>query len=111
MENKRLTTNQGVPVSNNQSSLTVGERGPVLLQDVHLIEKLAPFDPERIPERVVHAKGAGAHGYFQVYQSMAKHTCAKFLQDPKKTTPVFVRFSTVVGSRGSADTARAPTSA
>src|SRR3990172_2080145 len=108
MENKRLTTNQGVPVSNNQSSLTVGERGPVLLQDVHFIEKLAHFDRERIPERVVHAKGAGAHGYFQAYRSMAEFTCAKFLQDPKKETPVFVRFSTVVGSRGSADTARDP---
>ena len=96
------------PVSNNQSSLTVGERGPVLLQDVHLIEKLAHFDRERIPERVVHAKGAGAHGYFQAYKSMSEYTCAKFLQDPKKETPVFVRFSTVVGSRGSADTARDP---
>jgi catalase len=108
MKDKHLTTNQGVPVSDNQNSLTVGERGPVLLQDVNLIEKLAHFDRERIPERVVHAKGAGAHGYFQVYESMAKYTCAKFLQDPKKKTPVFVRFSTVVGSRGSADTARDP---
>jgi len=108
MKNKHLTTNQGVPVSDNQNSLTVGERGPVLLQDVHLIEKLAHFDRERIPERVVHAKGAGAHGYFQVYKSMAKYTCAKFLQNPKKKTPVFVRFSTVVGSKGSADTARDP---
>ncbi len=108
MKDKHLTTNQGVPVSDNQNSLTAGERGPVMLQDVHLIEKLAHFDRERIPERVVHAKGAGAHGYFQVYKSMAKYTCAKFLQDPKKKTPVFVRFSTVVGSRGSADTARDP---
>jgi catalase len=108
MKEKHLTTNQGVPVSDNQNSLTVGERGPVLLQDVHLIEKLAHFDRERIPERVVHAKGAGAHGYFQVYKSMAKYTCAKFLQDPEKKTPVFVRFSTVVGARGSADTARDP---
>jgi catalase len=108
MKDKHLTTNQGVSVSDNQNSLTVGERGPVLLQDVHLIEKLAHFDRERIPERVVHAKGAGAHGYFQVYKSMAKYTCAKFLQDPKKKTPVFVRFSTVVGARGSADTARDP---
>jgi catalase len=108
MKDKQLTTNQGVPVSDNQNSLTVGERGPVLLQDVHLIEKLAHFDRERIPERVVHAKGAGAHGYFQVYKSMAKYTCAKFLQDPKKKTPVFVRFSTVVGARGSADSARDP---
>lgn len=108
MKEKHLTTNQGVPVSDNQNSLTVGERGPVLLQDVHLIEKLAHFDRERIPERVVHAKGAGAHGYFQVYKSMAKYTCAKFLQDSQKKTPVFVRFSTVVGARGSADTARDP---
>ncbi|MGD0977940.1 MAG: catalase [Candidatus Bathyarchaeia archaeon] len=108
MKDKHLTTNQGVPVSDNQNSLTAGQRGPVLLQDVHLIEKLAHFDRERIPERVVHAKGAGAHGYFQVYKSMEKHTCAKFLQDPKKKTPVFVRFSTVVGARGSADTARDP---
>jgi catalase len=108
MKNKHLTTNQGAPVSNNQNSLAAGERGPVLLQDVHLIEKLAHFDRERIPERVVHAKGAGAHGYFQVYKSMAKYTCAKFLQDPKKKTPVFVRFSTVVPFRGSADTVRDP---
>jgi catalase len=108
MKDKHLTTNQGVPVSDNQNSLTAGQRGPVLLQDVHLIEKLAHFDRERIPERVVHAKGAGAHGYFQVYKSIAKYTCAKFLQDPKKKTPVFVRFSTVVGARGSADTARDP---
>jgi catalase len=105
---KQLTTDQCVPVSDNQNSLTVGERGPGLLQDVHLVEKLAHFDRERIPERVVHAKGAGAHGYFQVHKSMAKYTSAKFLQDPKKKTPVFVRFSTVVGPRGSADTARDP---
>jgi len=103
-----LTTNQGVPVPDNQNSLTVGERGPVLLQDVHLIEKLSHFDRERIPERVVHAKGAGAHGYFQVYKTMAKYTRASFLQDPRKKTPVLVRFSTVVGAKGSADTARDP---
>lgn len=105
---KTLTTDQGVPVTDNQNSLTAGQRGPVLLQDVHLIEKLAHFDRERIPERVVHAKGAGAHGYFQVYTSMAQYTKAKFLQDPKKKTPVFVRFSIVVGARGSADSARDP---
>ena len=108
MKDKHLTTNQGVPVSDNQNSVTVGERGPVLLQNVHLIEKLAHFDRERIPERVVHAKGAGAHGYFQVYKRMSKYTCANFLQDPKEQTPVFIRFSTVVGARGSADTARDP---
>jgi catalase len=108
MAKKTLTTDQGVPVADNQSSLTAGQRGPVLLQDVHLIEKLAHFDRERIPERVVHAKGAGAHGYFQVYKSMAEFTKAKFLQDQKKKTPVFVRFSTVVGARGSADSVRDP---
>lgn len=105
---KRLTTNQGVPITDNQNSLTVGERGPVLLQDVQFVEKMAHFDRERIPERVVHAKGAGAHGFFQVYKSMAPYTKAKFLQDPKKKNPVFVRFSTVTGGRGSADTVRDP---
>ena len=108
MKEKRLTTNQAVPISDNQNSLTVGERGPVLLQDVQFIEKMAHFDRERIPERVVHAKGAGAHGYFEVYKSMAPYTKAKFLQIPKKKTPVFVRFSTVTGGRGSADTVRDP---
>ncbi len=108
MAKKTLTTNQGVPVSDNQNSLSAGQRGPVLLEDVHLIEKLAHFDRERIPERVVHAKGAGAHGYFQVYKSMAEYTKAAFLRDPKKKTPVFVRFSTVVGARGSADSVRDP---
>ncbi|HEX7474338.1 MAG TPA: catalase, partial [Dehalococcoidales bacterium] len=77
MEDKHLTTNQGVPVTDNQNSLTVGQRGPVLLQDVQFIEKMAHFDRERIPERVVHAKGAGAHGYFQVYKSMKPDTKAK----------------------------------
>ena len=72
MGDKYLTTNQGAPVTDNQNSLTVGERGPVVLQDVHLIEKLAHFDRERIPERVVHAKVQGAHGFFQVYKSMAQ---------------------------------------
>ena len=108
MKDRYLTTNQGAPVTDNQNSLTINERGPVLLQDFQLIEKLAHFDRERIPERVVHAKGAGAYGYFQVYKSMAQYTKASFLQDPKKQTPVFVRFSTVVGARGSADTARDP---
>ena len=108
MNEKHLTTNQGLPISDNQNSLTVGERGPVLLQDVHFIEKMAHFDRERIPERVVHAKGTGAHGYFQVYKSMAAYTKATFLQDPEKKTPVFVRFSTVTGGRGSADTVRDP---
>src|SRR5665648_850211 len=108
MKEKHLTTNQGVPISDNQNSATVGERGPVLLQDVQFIEKISHFDRERIPERVVHAKGAGAHGYFQVYKNMMPYTKAKFLQDPEKKTPVFVRFSTVTGGRGSADAVRDP---
>ena len=83
MQAKKFTTNKGVPVSDNQDSLAVGERGPVLLQDVHFIEKMAHFDRERTPERGVHAKGARADGYFQVYKSMAPNLKAKFLQDPK----------------------------
>jgi len=101
-----LTTNQGVRVSHTDDSLKAGPRGPTIMEDFHFREKLTHFDHERIPERVVHARGSGAHGYFQVYESMAEYTKAKFLQDPDKKTPVFVRFSTVVGSRGSADTVR-----
>lgn len=106
MAEEKMTTNQGYPIVNDDSSLTVGNRGPTLLEDFQFIEKIAHFDRERIPERVVHAKGAGAFGYFQVYKSMADYTRAKFLQDPSKQTPVFVRFSTVAGGRGSADTVR-----
>ena len=101
-----LTTNQGLRINDDQNSLKAGERGPSLLEDFHLREKLTHFDHERIPERVVHARGAGAHGVFQVYESLAPLTKARFLQDPAAETPVFVRFSTVVGSRGSADLAR-----
>ncbi|MEH1831782.1 MAG: catalase [Nostoc sp.] len=101
-----LTTNQGVRVNNTNDSLKAGERGPTLIEDFHFREKLAHFDRERIPERVVHARGAGVHGYFQPYESLAEYTKAKFLQDPSVKTPVFVRFSTVAGFRGSADTAR-----
>jgi len=101
-----LTTNQGVRINDNQNSLKVGSRGPTLLEDFHFREKITHFDHERIPERVVHARGSGAHGYFQVYEPMAEYTMAKFLQNPDIKTPVFVRFSTVVGSRGSADTVR-----
>ncbi|MDF2685304.1 MAG: Catalase [Clostridia bacterium] len=104
--NKKLTTNQGVGVASTDDSLKAGVRGPTLMEDFHFREKLTHFDHERIPERVVHARGFGAHGYFQVYKPMAEFTKAKFLQDPSKKTPVFVRFSTVVGSRGSADTVR-----
>ena len=101
-----LTTNQGLRISDNQNSLRGGARGPTLLEDHILREKIMHFDHERIPERVVHARGAAAHGTFEVYESMRKYTKAGFLQDPKVKTPVFVRFSTVAGFRGSADTAR-----
>lgn len=106
MRDDYLTTNQGNPVTDDQNSLSIGERGPTLLQDIVLLEKLAHFDRERIPERVVHAKGAGAHGYFKVYKNMSLYTKADFLQNPLKETPVFVRFSVVVGSKGVADTVR-----
>jgi catalase len=102
----KLTTNQGVKVDDTDNSLKVGTRGPSLREDFHFQEKLTHFDRERIPERVVHARGSGAHGYFQPYESMAEFTKAKFLQDPSIKTPVFVRFSTVGGSRGSADSVR-----
>ena len=101
-----LTTNQGVRIHDNQNSLKTGDRGPSLLEDFILREKITHFDHERIPERVVHARGSAAHGYFQVYESMAEYTKAGFLQDPGVKTPVFVRFSTVAGSRGSTDLAR-----
>src|ERR1700694_4033320 len=101
-----LTTNQGLRINDDQNSLKAGHRGPSLLEDFHLREKITHFDHERIPERVVHARGSGAHGYFQVYESMVEFTRARFLQDPTVKTPVFVRFSTVAGSRGSSDLAR-----
>ncbi|MGH8065042.1 MAG: catalase, partial [Candidatus Entotheonellia bacterium] len=101
-----LTTNQGLRINDDQNSLKAGARGPSLLEDFHFREKMTHFDHERIPERIVHARGAAAHGYFQVYESMAPYTKAKFLQDPSVKTPVFVRFSTVVGSRGATDLAR-----
>ncbi len=107
-DNKKLTTAFGIPVGDDQNSLTAGPRGPVLLQDVHLLEKLLHFDRERIPERVVHAKGAGAHGYFEVTADMTRYTKAKFLSQVGQRTEVFVRFSTVGGERGSADAARDP---
>lgn len=100
------TTNQGHPIGDDQNSLKAGVRGPTLLEDHLLREKIQHFDQERIPERVVHARGSAAHGYFQVYAPMTEFTTAKVLQDPSVKTPVFVRFSTVLGSRGSPDTAR-----
>jgi len=101
-----LTTNQGVNVAENQNSLKAGTRGPTLLEDFILREKITSFDHERIPERVVHARGSAAHGVFELYEPMTEYTSAGFLQDPAVKTPVFVRFSTVAGSRGSLDTAR-----
>lgn len=101
-----LTTNFGVKLTDTDNSLKAGERGPTLLEDFHFREKISHFDHERIPERVVHARGAGAHGYFQLYSSQSELTHAHFLNHPEKKTPVFVRFSTVLGSRGSADTVR-----
>jgi catalase len=105
-EKQLLTSNQGLPINDDQNSLRTGERGATLLEDFILREKITHFDHERIPERIVHARGAAAHGYFQVYESMSKYTKAHFLQDPSLKTPVFVRFSTVAGSRGSTDLAR-----
>jgi catalase len=101
-----LTTNQGLRINDDQNSLKAGDRGATLLEDFMLREKITHFDHERIPERIVHARGSGAHGFFQVYKPMGKYTKANFLNDPSIKTPVFVRFSTVAGSRGSSDLAR-----
>jgi catalase len=105
-ENFPLTTNQGVRIADDQNSLRAGTRGPTLLEDFILREKITHFDHERIPERIVHARGSAAHGYFQPYESLSAITKADFLSDPEKITPVFVRFSTVQGGAGSADTVR-----
>ena len=103
---RTLTTNQGVPVADNQHSLKAGLRGPALLEDFILREKITHFDHERIPERIVHARGSGAHGYFECYAPLSKITRASVFAEAGKRTPVFVRFSTVAGERGSTDTAR-----
>ena len=108
MKDKTLTTEAGAPVADNQNSQTAGPSGPILIQDHHLIEKLAHFDRERIPERVVHAKGSGAHGYFEVSADCSRWTRAKFLSSVGKRTELFARFSTVAGEKGSADTVRDP---
>ncbi|MFN3718872.1 MAG: catalase C [Rhizobium rhizophilum] len=101
-----LTTAQGGPVSDDQNSLRVGPRGPLVMDDFHFREKIFHFDHERIPERVVHARGYGAHGYFETYESLADYTKADFFQRPGEKTEAFVRFSTVAGNKGSADLAR-----
>jgi len=103
---KILTTAAGIPVGDNQTSLTAGERGPTLLQDHYLLEKLAHFNRERIPERVVHAKAAGAHGVLTITNDITKYTKAKIFSEVGKKTKVFGRFSTVAGEKGSADTVR-----
>jgi catalase len=105
-QNEFLTTDSGVRINDDQNSLTAGDRGPTLMEDFHFREKMTHFDHENIPERVVHARGSAAHGYFELTHSMSKYTKAKFLQTPGTRTPVFARFSTVVGSRGSTDLAR-----
>lgn len=103
---KSLTTNQGLKMAEDEFSLKAGERGPTLLEDFHFREKMTHFDHERIPERVVHARGYAAHGVFEAYESLEHLTKAKFLSEKGKKTPVFVRFSTVAGSKGSAETVR-----
>src|SRR5579875_2048825 len=105
-DDSRLTTDQGVRVEHTDDSLTAGDRGPTLMEDFHFREKLTHFDHERIPERVVHARGAGAYGYFECYEPLTEFTCADFLSEAGRRTSTFVRFSTVAGSRGSADTVR-----
>ena len=105
-ERPPLTTAQGIPIENNQSSLSPYERGPTLLEDFILREKITHFDHERIPERVVHARGSGAHGYFELTHSLKKYTTARVLTETGKRVPMFVRFSTVAGGAGSVDTPR-----
>lgn len=101
-----LTTNQGLKINDDNNSLKSGERGPSLLEDFILREKITHFDHERIPERIVHARGSAAHGYFELYKPLEKYTKAGFLNDTSIKTPVFTRFSTVAGSKGSTDLAR-----
>ncbi|MET0171611.1 MAG: catalase C, partial [Agrobacterium vaccinii] len=101
-----MTTAQGGPVADDQNSLRIGARGPLVVDDFYFREKMFHFDHERIPERVVHARGYGAHGYFETYESLADYTKADIFQRKGEKTPVFVRFSTVAGNKGSADLAR-----
>jgi catalase len=101
-----LTTAQGIPVADDQNTLRYGARGPALLEDFHFREKIFHFDHERIPERVVHARGYGAHGYFELTEALSEVTRADIFQRVGERTPAFVRFSTVAGSKGSADLAR-----
>jgi catalase len=102
------TTESGIPAASDEYSLTVGPQGPTVLHDAYLVQKIQHFNRERVPERVVHAKGSGAHGFFEVTADVTEWTCASFLSEVGKRTPVFARFSTVAGELGSADTARDP---
>ena len=99
-----MTTSKGQQIDDNQNTVTAGEYGPAVMSDFHLIDKLSSFDRERIPERVVHAKGAGAYGYFKVTHDITKYTKAKIFESIGKVTPMFARFSTVAGEKGAADT-------
>jgi len=107
-DRRTLTTESGAPVADNQNSQTAGPAGPVLLQDQHLVEKLARFNRERIPERVVHARGSGAYGYFEVAHDMSAYTRAKVLNGVGTRSETFVRFSTVAGGRGAPEAVRDP---
>ena len=101
-----LTTQQGIVIADNQNSLKAGRRGPALLEDFILREKITHFDHERIPERIVHARGSAAHGYFELTESLEQYTTAKVLTEVGEQTPLFTRFSTVAGGAGSVDTPR-----
>ena len=105
-DTRAMTTQQGVVISDNQNSLRANTRGPTLLEDFVLREKITHFDHERIPERVVHARGSAAHGYFELTESLEEYTTAKILTETGKQTPLFTRFSTVAGNKGSKDTPR-----
>src|ERR1700680_2324027 len=107
-DKKRLTTGAGIPVGDNQNAKTVGPRGPVLIEDFHLVEKMAHFNRERIPERVVHAKGSGAYGHLKITGDITKYTKAKLFSKIGNTCECVVRFSTVGGEKGSADSDRDP---
>jgi catalase len=104
----RTTTDAGIPAASDEHSLTIGPDGPILLQDHYLIQKMAQFNRERVPERVVHAKGGGAHGFFEVTEDVTQYCKADFLSEVGKKTPLFIRISTVAGELGSADTLRDP---
>ena len=104
----RTTTDSGIPVDSDEHSLTVGPDGPTVLHDSYVVQKMQQFNRERVPERVVHAKGTGAHGYFEVTEDVSQWTSASFLSEVGKRTPMFARFSTVAGELGSPDTVRDP---